>query len=61
MKFSILTQFPAMFPGVLEESIMKRASENGILEFPYTTSETIQATSTVRQTTLRSEAAREWL
>jgi len=32
MKFDILTLFPAMFDGPLTESILKRASENGLIE-----------------------------
>lgn len=33
MRISILTLFPGMFSGVLGESILKRATEAGILEF----------------------------
>jgi len=32
MKFDILTLFPAMFDGPLTESILKRATENGLIE-----------------------------
>ena len=32
MKFDILTLFPAMFDGPLTESILRRASENGLIE-----------------------------
>ncbi|MCM0084063.1 tRNA (guanosine(37)-N1)-methyltransferase TrmD [Geomonas sp. Red32] len=32
MKFDILTLFPAMFDGPLTESIIKRATENGLIE-----------------------------
>ena len=33
MRFDILTLFPAMFQGPLTESILKRASSNGLLHF----------------------------
>jgi tRNA (guanine37-N1)-methyltransferase len=33
MKIEVLTLFPAMFTGPLDESIIKRARESGILEF----------------------------
>jgi tRNA (guanine37-N1)-methyltransferase len=33
MKISIVTIFPRMFEGVLEESILKRAREQGLVEF----------------------------
>ena len=32
MKIDILTLFPEMFKGVFEESIIKRAQENGLVE-----------------------------
>ena len=35
MKFNILTLFPDMFKGVLEESIIGRAEKKGILSFNY--------------------------
>ncbi|MBP8251612.1 MAG: tRNA (guanosine(37)-N1)-methyltransferase TrmD [Herpetosiphon sp.] len=33
MRFDILTLFPAMFQGPFSESILKRAAQNGLLEF----------------------------
>lgn len=35
MKIDLLTLFPAMFEGVLQQSILKRAVENGYLEFAF--------------------------
>ncbi len=35
MKIDLLTLFPAMFEGVLQQSILKRAVENGYLDFAF--------------------------
>lgn len=35
MKIQIITLFPDMFPGVLETSMLRKASEQGIVQFSY--------------------------
>ena len=60
MKFDVLTLFPAMFAGPLDESIVKRAREAKLLDLKRsTTCATGRTTGTRRWTTNRSAAGRE--
>jgi hypothetical protein len=58
MKIDVLTLFPAMFAGPLDESIVKRARDTGLLDLKSTTCATGRTTGTRRWMTVLSAAGR---
>ena len=61
MDISILTLFPGMFAGALDQSILGRAQERSLVQpSPSTTSATTRRTGTTSSTTRRSAAGRGW-
>ena len=58
VKIDVLTLFPAMFAGPLDESIIKRARAGGLLDVKIHNSVTGRMTGTKRWTTGRLAAGR---
>ena len=59
MKIDVLTLFPAMFAGPLDESIVKRARDTGLLDLKIPTCATGRTTGTKPWMTVRLAAGRE--
>ena len=60
LRFDVLTLFPGLLDGFLDESILKRAIAKGLVEVRRTTSAASPRASTIRSTTVLSGAGRGW-
>ena len=61
MRIDIITSVPELLTSPLNESILKRAQDKGLVEIVVTTCTTMPTTAARPPTTIRSAARREWL